>query len=260
MIRPNSSLLALILIVWFGAGCGIGYNRTLFVTKTNAGFEASSLPPTLQLDIARLEGVVAPQFEEGKKLPVMASFRFQDRGIFSPAIGSTFATGDAATTLAALYGDDTPQPSNQHSNWSSRAKMVKGDPNPYPADSTLQLEQPPEIRHQLLPLPSRLDFIERIPILGKAFEKPSFQTTDVRPVFFGTDTAFGLKIQWSEMTGHFPDSVKLGYNRKELALVPITLSDDNKLKMASLLATVDSGLQGGSPQDTSVLELKFRSL
>ena len=53
------------------AGCGIGYNRTLFITKTNVGFEASAEPPTFELDISRLEGTVGPQFENGKKLPVM---------------------------------------------------------------------------------------------------------------------------------------------------------------------------------------------
>lgn len=84
------------------AGCGVGYNRTLFVTKTNVGFEASGEPPTLELGISRLEGTVGPQFENGKKLPVLASFKFNSDLPFSPHIGSTFATGDAATTLAAL--------------------------------------------------------------------------------------------------------------------------------------------------------------
>ena len=60
------------------AGCGIGYNRTLFITKTNVGFEASAEPPTFELDISRLEGTVGPQFENGKKLPVMASFKFSN--------------------------------------------------------------------------------------------------------------------------------------------------------------------------------------
>jgi hypothetical protein len=156
------------------SGCGIGYNRTLFVTKTNAGFEVSAEPPTFELDISRLEGVVAPQFENGKKLPVLASFRFQTSGPFSPNVGSAFAAGDAATTLASLYGDATPS-----GDWTFRADLVKG--SQYPADSTLILSSKPDTS-KWLPSP-----------FNKVFPEPEFQTNDVRPVFFGTDTSIGLR-------------------------------------------------------------------
>ena len=227
------------------AGCGIGYNRTLFITKTNVGFEASAEPPTFELDISRLEGTVGPQFENGKKLPVMASFKFSNRGAFSPSIGSTFATGDAATTMAALYNAATPG-----TGWEERADMVfERNNKTLKTKSTLSLNAEPTAMSWL---PSWLDWL-----------RPEFQKKDVRPVFFGTNTSLGLNVAWSGMTGGFPDSAKLGYNRTELALVPIAIEaksgkDKNNrstgittfdMNMASLMATVDSGVSGITNSD-----------
>jgi hypothetical protein len=231
-------------------GCGAGKTSTMFITKTNAGFEFSYAPPTIALDISRVEGVLAPQFENGKKLPVMASFKFQNTGAFAPHVGSAFATGDAAVTMAALYGDGTPD----SLGWEGRAKKITGVG--FPGDSTLKLDNKPEP--------------------GKRFE---YQANDVRPVFFGTDTMVGLKIAWSGMTATFPDTAKFGYNRKEFALVPIsmevkTTKKDGKsevkstkkegkskvktteeegtsyhMKMSSLLATADVAVDArGTPQ------------
>ncbi len=224
-------------------GCGTGYNRVLFLARSNVGLEASTLPPTLELDINRLEGVVAPQFENGKKMPVMASFKYGSESMFSPAVGSTFATGDAAMTMASLYNDELPV-----SSWRDRVQLVKGKtPGGYPADSTLVLEKEPTIDD---------------PPWWRAWFTPrrTFQKTDVRPVFFGTDTSFGLKIAWSGMTNVIPDSVRLGFNRKELAIVPITMEEDDdgyKMRMASLLATIDNSVEVGSPRDTKVSYLQY---
>lgn len=245
------NLLVIGAVIAISSGCGIGYNRTIFVTKTNVGFEASSEPPTVELDIARFEGTVGPQFENGKKLPVMASFKFSNRGAFSPAIGSTFATGDAATTLAALYDARTPG-----NGWEERADVVFGrNGKTLKTRSTLALNSEPTAMSWL---PSWLDWL-----------RPEFQKKDVRPVFFGTDTTLGLKVAWSGMTGGFPDSAKLGYNRKELALVPIAIEDMSKpdpdkpsvlvpkfdMNMASLMATVDSGVNGiTNPDGTPKLD------
>jgi hypothetical protein len=223
------------------SGCGIGYNKTLFITKTNAGLDASAEPPTLELNVSRIEGVVAPQFANGKKLPVMASFRFKNSDIFAPSVGSAFATGDAATTMSALYADTTPL-----NDWQTRANTVKG--STLPTDSSLVLDSEPTISGWL---PSWLSWLEVI------IPKPEFQKNDVRPVFFGTDTSLGLKVAWSGMTGGFPDSAKFGYNRKELALVPIAMElKDSKyrMKMSSLLATVDLGVDGlKNPDGTPAL-------
>jgi hypothetical protein len=241
----------ILLALWL-SGCSIGRNSTLFVTKSNVGFEASSKPPTLQLALSRKEGVVGPQFQDGQKLPVMASFRFGNQGAFAPSVGSSFATGDAASTLAALYGDKTPS-----GDWTDRSKLVKE--NQLPSDSALILPSEPKVT----------SWLPDWNWLNKITGKPTFQKDDVRPVFFGTDTALGVKVSWSGMTGSFPDSANFGYNRKELALVPIsmkpsiiqnadgTTSATYSMKMSSLLATVDSGVTGiQNPDGTPALNLE----
>jgi hypothetical protein len=234
-LRATAGALAAATVL---AGCAVGYNRTLFVTKTNLGFEVSNTPPTFELALSRVEGVIGPQFENGQTLPVMASFKFRTSGAFSPAVGSAFATGDAATTMSALYGDPTPS-----GDWQTRGVLLKD--GTLPTDSTLRLEREPTIP-------------------GNALFTPTFQKQDVRPVFFGTDTSLGVKVAWSGMTGTFPDTARFGYHRKELAFVPIAMSQRTTagagggtrttfdMKMSSLMATVDSGVTdvkaGGAPE------------
>lgn len=233
MIRRTAWFVGAIVIMANVGGCGIGYNRVLFGTKTNVGFDVDAKPPVVQLNIARTEGVIAPQFENGKKLPVMASFRFQNSESFSPTIGSAFATGDAALTLAALYNEATPA-----GGWRSRLNLVRE------IDSSLILDNPPSV-----PDNAAMLFAE------KGLDGEYFQQTDVRPVFFGTDTSLGLKIGWSG-AGPFPDSAKLGFNRKELAWVPVSVSEKSLggktkhlVKTSSLLATIDSAISQPTLED-----------
>jgi hypothetical protein len=226
MSKRKTVLCGGLVAITFIFGCGIGYNRVLFVTKTNVGFEVDTKPPSLQLSIGRLEGVFAPQFERGQKPPVLASFRFENDGVFSPFVGSAFATGDAALTLAALYGEQTPS-----GDWQSRLNTVNGkDPN-RTVDSAITIEKTPKLTSWLSTL------------LGES----DFQEDDVRPIFFGTDTSLGLKIAWSGTSSYVPDTARFGYARKELAWVPLTLqhTSDNKykVKMSPLLATLDSGFR-----------------
>jgi hypothetical protein len=228
------TLLAIALSFSSGLyGCGIGYNRMLFVTKTNVGFEIDSKPPSLQLDINRLEGVFAPQFEGGKKLPVMSSFKFGTESAFSPSVGSAFATGDAAVVLASLYGDKTPE-----GDWLSRLKLITDGKK---VDSSLAFDRKPIIRKSWLTW------------LATLFEPGDFQEDDVRPVFFGTDTSLGIKVAWSGTSSYIPDTARLGYARKELAWVPITIEEKSeapqkpyRVKTSSLLATLDFGMQAPS--------------
>ena len=208
------------------SGCGIGYNRVLFVTKTNVGFEADTKPPSLQLSIGRLEGVFGPQFERGQKLPVLASFRFENDGTFSPFVGSAFATGDAALALAALYGEQTPA-----GDWQGRLRTVTGEDSTRKVDSAIKVKNKPKISSWF----------------GTLFGESNFQEDDVRPVFFGTDTSLGLKIAWSGTSSYVPDTARFGYGRKELAWVPLTMQKvsetEYKIKMSPLLATLDSGFR-----------------
>lgn len=222
-IHQRSGGLCMLPVALFvcAAGCSVGYNRVLFITKTNVGLEASSKPPAFGIDIDRVEGVIAPQFEKGKKLPVLASFKLGSDGIFAPSLGSAFATGDAASTLAALYDSATPA-----ATWETRVKLVRDSKPVYPASSTLELDKKPTTPTYAWDIEDAL----------------------VAPVFFGTDTSLGLKVSWSDMSGGFPDSFKLGYNRKELAVAPVTMrevKDSNnpatkyEVNIASLLATLD---------------------
>jgi len=50
------------------------------VDQVNVGFDASAKPPTFELDICESK-LVAPQFENGKKLPVMASSSSKQRSV-----------------------------------------------------------------------------------------------------------------------------------------------------------------------------------
>ncbi|MHC4087019.1 MAG: hypothetical protein ACYSWZ_11100 [Planctomycetota bacterium] len=233
MITFNKIAIIAALLVMLGAltGCGIGYNKTLFLTKSNVGLDASAAPkPTFDLALSRFEGVITPGFEKGKKLPVLASFRFKNKDRISPAVGSTYAAGDAAIAMAALFGDDTV---GKDAN--NRLTLIKSKDNIY--DSMLKLDNKPVIKKGLLET-----------WFPGIFHPQEFQTEFVEPVIFGTDTSLGLKVAWSTAPAPpapFPDSVKFGYNRTEIGLAPITMNNNDgkfNMKMASLLATADTGV------------------
>ena len=208
-----------ILLAWaICTGCGIGYNRILFVTKTNASIELDTTPPTVAIGIGRLEGEFSPQFEDGEKIPTLASFKFEDDAVFASHLGSAFAVGDAAMAMSILYGDVTPGAS-----YESRKNLLSDGA----FDSSLELATKPEAKF----LHKDLKFLE---------------PGEVRPVFFGTDTSYGLKLAWSGLTAQYPDTARLGYARKEIALVPITYTRKNgkhHMSAASLLATIDSNVE-----------------
>ena len=193
-------------------GCA-GYNTTMFMTKSNAGLDLDAKPPTAEINISRKEAVIEPVFEKGQTPPVMASFK-PHTGYGSSfqnyflGVDQTFAGGDAAKTMAMLYDSPT---------------FTVGDDSIF--DSALKLETP---------ITSSNVFITPAP--------PGV----IRPFIFGTDTQLGLKVAWSGAGGQFPDTVKLGFNRKEFAWAPITVSTDKKtVKMPSFLATIESHIGGG---------------
>ena len=85
---------------------GCGTDRLLFVTKSTVGIDIDSRPPTSEIAINRKEGVIERVFEGGQTPPVVASFKADANPIarfFGFGIGSTFATGDAAEALSALF-------------------------------------------------------------------------------------------------------------------------------------------------------------
>ncbi|MBK9949753.1 MAG: hypothetical protein IPP12_21685 [Nitrospira sp.] len=164
-------------------GCA-GYDRILFITKTNVGLDIDNKPPTAEITIARRELAVTPTFQDAtddeKTLPLLASFGLT--GTFlNPEITSRFAGGEAALILA--QGPD---------------RMA--DPAQLSEQSFLCLSKEPET---------------------KSWWEKVFGKDDIRPFYFSTDTAFGLKAAWDGTTGPYPSTVKLGYNRREFAFPPI---------------------------------------
>ncbi|HEY6168468.1 MAG TPA: hypothetical protein VI454_10545 [Verrucomicrobiae bacterium] len=211
-------------------GC-VGYNHTLFMTKSNAGLDFDAKPPTLEVNISRKEGVVAPAFEGGRTPPVMASFGAKagsggGLGRFFFGVDQTFAGGDAAVTMAKLYDtngvplDDIPA-SNRFDSALRLTKLPKAN-------------QPGKgaIRRFLFGLP---------------------EPGEVKPFVFGTDTQLGVKVGWTGVGGPYPETIKIGFNRKEIAVAPVTLikgtdndpTSPHRVQMPSFLATVDTDVNAG---------------
>ncbi len=216
-----------LLVTFMLGGCTLGYNSLLFITKSNVGMDTDTTPPTAEISIARREGVVGPTFEKGQTPPVLASFRSERRGILGvfAGVSSTFAGGDAAATMTKLFG---------------------GTDVTQAEDATLCLTQQPSPK-----------------VLGLDITFPG--SGDVQPLLFGTDTSFGLKIAWSGLTAQYPDTMRLGYHRKEFALAPVfgsreacgTVSGVYKVTVPSFLATVDTYATVKGPGDATIQYLQY---
>jgi hypothetical protein len=194
------------------------------MTKSNIGVDIDSQPPTAEISVARREVVIAPVFEHGQSPPVAASFQFNWKGLIGlfANISSTFLGGDAAATTTKLYGEPD---------------------STTPESSALCLNA--------LPTESASSFTDTsLGTVGGA-----------RPFLFGTDTSLGLKVAWSGMTAQYPDTVKLGYNRKEFAWAPVFGSAQScplpgggtgthSVRAPSFLATVDTTTDVNRPQDS----------
>jgi hypothetical protein len=204
------------------AGCA-GYNTTMFTTKSNAGLDLDMKPPTAEITISRKEGVLEPSFEKGQAPPVMASFKPRvgfGSGFKNYFLGvdQTFAGGDAAQIMSVLYDSPTI-----HSPNASEPAF----------DSALTLTKKPTGSS----------------IWGLHNLTTPAEPGDIRPLVFATDTILGLKVAWSGAAGAFPDAVKAGFNRKEFAWAPLTMTEDGKsfrIKTPAFLATIQSRIAGGS--------------
>ncbi|MBL8500128.1 MAG: hypothetical protein JNL77_06005 [Nitrosomonas sp.] len=217
-LKISSSFLVLVSL----GGCAIGFDHTLFMTKSNVGVDIDTKAPTAELSIARRELVIAPTFEGGQTPPVHASFSTGQRLLFGFDVSSVFSGGDAAATI------------------SEKVPYKEGE-------SELCLSERPVGRPYLLGL---------IPLGTYELPKPS----EIHPFVFGTDTTFGVKVAWSGMTAQFPDSLKIGFNRKELALAPVILRENEGVsqkcvgekkkfsaEMPSFLATIRVATDFASP-------------
>ncbi len=184
--------ILLIIGIFLLSGCA-GYDRVLFITKTNVGLDIDDTPPTAEITIARRELAIVPTYQdtlgEEKTLPLLGSFGLTG-GVFNPRISSVFAGGDAAVILVTENKED-----------------IK-------LDSSLCLAQKPDARG---PFKRFWHWIT-----NTDYEKISPHT---RAFYFATDTSFGLKVGWKGTGGPYPTSLKLGYNRMELASPPIFVKE-----------------------------------
>ena len=214
----------LLCLLPLGLSACAGHNHILFMTKSNVGLDFDSKPPTLEVTVSRKEVVIAPSFEGGQMPPVAASFKPKAGagsgfGNFFLGVDQTFEGGDAAVAMASLYSSDkTPAPASR-TNY----------------NSALTLTQPPRYT----------GFFRRVPGPG-----------ETRSFIFGTDTSLGLKAAWSGAGGQFPDTVRLGFNRKEFAWAPIFVASNPpantnaaatySVKMPSFLATIQGKIDVGT--------------
>jgi hypothetical protein len=250
-VAPNLLFVAVCLAL---SGCA--GDRVLFVTKTNVGLDVDTKPPTAEVTVARRELAILPIFpiktSKGKAsangeqdkttiankneekqaesnddknseevaLPLLGAFGL--RGNFlDPRITGQFAGGDAAVYLT--------QESNNN------------------VDSSVCMQSKPgDTRGWLL---KTLHFFT-----GK---EPEEYQTEPRPFYFATDTSYGLKVAWSGTSGPYPDSLKLGYNRKEFASPPIFVNEGCangkggwNVKLPSFYASIDnkSGIDDAANQ------------
>jgi hypothetical protein len=243
-------------------GCNAGYDHVLFTTRSNVGIDIDTKPPNTEIAISRSEFVIAPTFENGKVPPVSASFRSEASGFsdFFFGVSQTFATGEAAVAMTALYdagdariymasnggaangGNGGGQPAATHPG----SGEVKYDTA---TDDPRKIEFGSYKGEEINVKPTRKGKRSK-PADGSTVKKVNLlEQGEVKPVVFGTDTSFGLKVGWDVATGT-PESIKLGFNRKEFAWAPVTLEDtttstapDNTgpylVSIPSLLATID---------------------
>ena len=239
-MKIKSLLQSFALFVPLGllTGC-VGYNTALFMTKSNVGLDLDTKPPTAEINVSRKEIVIEPSFEGGKTPPVLASFstRSGNNGVssFFQGVNQVFAGGDTAVTMAKLYDTKTNLADFGAEGATNKARFNSG----------LQLVSTPNLNKKKGWL-SWKRFLFGMP-----------ETNAVRPFVFGTDTQFGLKVAWSGMGGPYPDTIKVGFNRKEMALAPITISSSNEVRIPSFLATVEQGSSGETNGLTNSLGMKL---
>lgn len=220
------------------SGCA-GHDRVLFATKTNVGLDVDSTPPTAEITISRREIAIQPTYHDTEDkpselaLPLIAAFGFQGK-FYSPKISAQFAGGDAAVYITKM----------DESKNSGKDKI----------NSAVCLDDIPEKPFVLL------DWI--------------FGTSDAepKPFYFATDTSFGLKVAWSGTAGAVPDTMKLGYNRKEFAYAPTFVETgcsngedtdwDNKrqrwqVRVPSFYASIDNGYTLEDGANSSIKHVQF---
>jgi hypothetical protein len=242
-------------------------DRVLMATKTNVGLDIDTKPPTAELTIARRELAIQPTFPEMMGNNIVDSTdskKIVTKGITETEINtkSTDSKENALPLLGSfgLQGNFlNPRITGQFAGGDAALYLTQGSNNP--VDSSLCLKNPPEDpRGWLL---KAWHFLTGT-TLGK-YQK------EARLFYFATDTAYGLKVAWSGTSGPYPDSLKLGYNRKEYASAPIFVDYGCSggqagwnIKLPSFYASIDnsSGLdkEANASDNSSELEKEVDSV
>ena len=238
-------ILGILLVM--SACAGIGYKSVLFHTRSNIGLDLDSVPATSEITIAREEGVIAPGFEDGKTLPVEASFKTNSRGLgaFFFGVDASFATGEAAVAMTALYGaPDATLKVRKEKNDGTYEYPVSKELYIHPDEKKVAFLEYPGITLQ--EKPKKRAWFSFLPFLGDSSEEINYVETGLtKPLIFGTNTSLGASIEWNTAS-KLPNSAKLGFNRKELAWVPVSMSEKKDTagqyiaNIPSLLATISS--------------------
>ena len=211
-------------------GC-FGYDRILFVTKTNVGLDVENKPPTAELTIARRELGIAPAFRDAqgkeKTLPLLASFG-RKGSLFGTGITSQFAGGDAAVSLGRGVKSNRKESKPDEEitpglaiSTTSASTVVNKEPS---TEQKLSANDIEESNDSVICLSEEPD---SRPPLKKLWHwltggRPEENT---RAFYFATDTSFGLKVGWDGTGGPYPTNLKLGYNRKESAFPPVMIKE-----------------------------------
>ncbi len=96
IIRKISSLIFLAIL----SACSTT-NEVVFVTKSSLSIaEIETTPAEVNVGYSRIEGYLAPAYENGALPPVVSSMR-TDGSLFSPKVQQLYATGEAANLLAS---------------------------------------------------------------------------------------------------------------------------------------------------------------
>lgn len=220
------------------SGCGIGQKKVLFTTRSNVGLDVDAKQFTAQLNIDRQEAVIGPTFEGGKHVPVAASFVNNNRLLGGFGVSSMFAGGDAA--LAITNATNNAITSGQ---------------------SLINLSQEPRYERGLVG--KVFDKINPF-ITGKEIEnnKKLPGPGEVKPFIFDTDTSLGIKLAWTGATGEFPDKVKIGFNREEFVLAPVTATKKSDCPSIDAQETNKIACAVGIPSFFALLDVNsdFKSI
>ena len=92
----------LVALACAGLGGCANPDSVLFVTDTSLGINVESKPPTVSVAYDRIEGYIAPRYDNGALPPVVASIQ-TGGNVFNPTIRQVYATGQAA--VRAVGGD-----------------------------------------------------------------------------------------------------------------------------------------------------------